>query len=135
MQHTDPENKERPTVIHELINFEVPRAWLENCEKAHKPGCGQGDLTLRHLSPIDVILVDVIQNCISRKTTASKYFALSYVWGAAVDTITTMQNLTALEQPGSLTRDLVLPKPVSDAILITKNMGYGISGSTVFLYT
>ena len=57
------------------------------------------------------------------KTTASRYFALSYVWGGPITTTTTNQNFSVLQQAGSLGDTATLPETVSDAMLLTREMG------------
>lgn len=123
MQLVGSNHNESPVVIPETIDFKTPTAWLERCKKVHGKDCDQRDFPLRYSEPINVILVDVIRDCITVKTTASRYFALSYVWGGAVTTTTTTRNFLAFQQPGSLKRNLVLPKTVSDAMLLTRKMG------------
>jgi hypothetical protein len=53
------------------------------------------------------------------KTTASRYFALSYVWGGLITTTTTNQNFSVLQQAGSLGDTAIFPETVSDAMLLT----------------
>ncbi|KAF2013547.1 HET-domain-containing protein [Aaosphaeria arxii CBS 175.79] len=89
----------------------------------HGKHCNHRELPLRNSTPIDVILVDVFDECITQTSTSSQYFALSYVWGNAITTTTTSKNLSQLQQPGSLKQDMVLPQTVSDAIVLTRKMG------------
>ncbi|KAF2429642.1 HET-domain-containing protein, partial [Tothia fuscella] len=111
------------TIIAEVMDFGLLATWLEKCKQQHKQGCGQRDLAKRHSMAIEILLIDVDRNCIASKTTASRYFALSYVWGDAITTTTTMQNLAQFEQPGSLKQNLTLPKTVTDAMELTRKMG------------
>jgi len=56
--------------------------------------------------PVDEIpafrLVDVIDNCLVRGVSKSKYAALSYVWGGVKFIRTLKDNVGILEQPGAL---------------------------------
>ncbi|KAH8724354.1 heterokaryon incompatibility protein-domain-containing protein [Phaeosphaeriaceae sp. PMI808] len=112
-----------PVHIPAEINFESCIAWLTSCKHEHGPECEQKNLPSRYLTPLDIILVDVIENRIDRRTTASKYFALSYVWGGAVNLKTTTQNFGSHHQPGYLANNSLLPQTVADAILLTRHMG------------
>lgn len=109
--------------IPEMIDYNALTTYLQRCQRSHGKGCGKRELPLRHSQPIDIILIDVIRDCITMRTTACNYFALSYVWGNAITTTATTQNFHALQQPGSLVNSVVLPKTISDAMLFTKNMG------------
>ena len=123
MQHINSNQAERPTDIPEVIDFRVPKSWLDHCKKVHGTACNQRDLALRHFNPMEIVLVDVIEACIATKTTASRYFALSYVWGNAVTTTTTTKNFASFQKPGSLEKLLTLPRTVSDAMVLTRKMG------------
>lgn len=69
------------------------------------------------------MLIDVSKECIVMGTTACEYYALSYVWGGAIPTTTTVQNLAALQRAGSLRNAVFLPRTVADAISLTGKMG------------
>jgi hypothetical protein len=113
----------RPVDVPETIDFAATKIWIDRCKSTHGKICDQLDLPLRYSNPIDIILVDVEQDCITMKTTSSVYFALSYVWGGAVNITTTSHNVLAFQQPGSLRNNLTLPKTVADAMLLTQKMG------------
>ncbi|KAF2121020.1 heterokaryon incompatibility protein-domain-containing protein [Lophiotrema nucula] len=121
--HTDTHPETNRIEIPEVVDFKTATAWLDNCKRTHGIRCDQRELSLRHSTSLEVILVDVNRDCIVIATTASRYFALSYVWGQAITTTTTTQNMTVLQQPGSLRDELILPKTVADAILLTREMG------------
>ncbi|KAH7091629.1 heterokaryon incompatibility protein-domain-containing protein [Paraphoma chrysanthemicola] len=93
------------------------------CKSVHGTQCDRRNLPERYSNPIDIILVDVLHECLVQKTTASRYFALSYVWGGAVTVTTTTQNLSVLQQVGSLGDMKTLPPTVADAIVLTRKMG------------
>jgi hypothetical protein len=112
-----------PLNIPEVIDFRIPTAWLARCEKVHGAQCDQRNLPKRYSNPIDIILVDVIDKCLVMKTTASRYFALSYVWGGPITTTTTNQNFSVLQQAGSLGDTATLPETVSDAMLLARELG------------
>jgi hypothetical protein len=109
--------------IPEVIDFATLAAWLTHCEERHGLNCSLRDISTRYTKPIEIILVDVVQECLILATTSSRYFALSYLWGNAVTATTVTQNLEALLHFGSLRNELVLPKTVSDAMLLTRSMG------------
>ncbi|KAH7081178.1 heterokaryon incompatibility protein-domain-containing protein [Paraphoma chrysanthemicola] len=121
--HFNAHHQHRPLDIPEVIDFQGPRAWLARCEKVHGAQCGQRSLPERYSNPINIILVDVLHDCLVKKTTASRYFALSYVWGRAVTIKTTNQNFSIFQQNGALGGTATLPTTVSDAMLLTREMG------------
>lgn len=114
-----------PATIGEVINFGMVASWLEHCETVHGTRCVRRDSPLRLPKPIDVIVVDVFRNCLTTKTTTTRYFALSYVWGNAITrtTTTTTHNLPGRMESGSLDKIPSLPKTVFDAIELTRKMG------------
>ncbi|KAF2733859.1 hypothetical protein EJ04DRAFT_257694 [Polyplosphaeria fusca] len=60
--------------ISEVINFNMVASWLEHCEAIHGMACLRRDSPLRLLKPIDVFVVDVLQNCLTMKTATTRYF-------------------------------------------------------------
>jgi len=109
--------------IPNTIDFAVLTTWLERCKNEHQEKCDNRDLPPRYWTPADIILVDVIDGCLVRKTTACSYFALSYVWGGVITTTTTAQNFELFQQSGYLWQNTVLPETVCDAMVLTREMG------------
>lgn len=112
-----------PLDLAELADLTAAANWLEDCERSHSARCGDRDLPARYSTPIIILLVDVVQECLFKKTTPSQYFALSYLWASAVSTTTTTKNLPQFCAPGSLGDGMVLPATVRDAIVLTRKMG------------
>jgi hypothetical protein len=52
-----------------------------------------------------------------------RYFALSYVWGGALQVQTTLSNIQELQKPGAFLKINQLPKTLQDAITLTRNLG------------
>lgn len=78
--------------------------WLDNCKTAHGTACNRRTSVVEHMRLIDCDCDDLI---IVQADPAWAWLALSYVWGSET------------------TNDrLQLPKTVSDAITITKELGY-----------
>ncbi|KAH6639191.1 heterokaryon incompatibility protein-domain-containing protein [Boeremia exigua] len=71
-----------------------------------------------------VLVVDVVQKCVVPLPFGTTYAALSYVWGAGLNTTqfqTSETNVRDLEQPGSLDH-VRLPYTICDAMLVCKEL-------------
>lgn len=111
--------------ISEVVDFNTISSWLEHCETVHGAKCLRHDSPPRLAKPIEILVVDVSRHCLTKKTTAVKYFTLSYVWGKAVMDITktSTQNLAGRMEAGSLESIPSLPKTVTDAIKLACEIG------------
>ncbi len=98
------------------------KRWLNNCDHTHGSVCnsyrGNGP---RYSADITVIVVDVVDKCLVQTTLASKYFTLSYVWGAAEMSKTLRINYAARLQKGGLRESL--PATIADAIALVRSLG------------
>ena len=98
------------------------KRWLNNCDHNHGSVCnsyrGSGP---RYSADIIVIVIDVVDKCLVQTTSASKYFTLSYVWGAAEMSKTLCMNYAARLQKGGLRESL--PATIADAIALVRSLG------------
>ena len=103
----------------DLIQLE---RWLNNCDHNHGSVCnsyrGSGP---RYSADIIMIVIDVVDNCLVQTTSTSKYFTLSYVWGAAEMSKTLRINYAARLQKGGLRESL--PATIADAIALVRSLG------------
>jgi len=101
------------------------KQWLRTCEGSHGPECQwQHQGMVRADSPKKLILVDVVNCCLVRKPSNSRYVALSYVWGR--DSFFTLKkaNLKQLLKPYSLRNwHKLLPRTIQDSIAIVRLTG------------
>jgi heterokaryon incompatibility protein (HET) len=89
----------------------------------HGDYCGSRTVSERHSQPLEVLLIDLFDECLTIKATSSPYFALSYVWGSQIVVRTTRSNLEERKRAGSLTDLSDMPQTVLDAMALTKVMG------------
>ena len=94
------------------INFDLIKNWLQDCKGRHKR-CRLE--TPRH-RPIKVI--DCLQRKIVLTTPDTKYFALSYVWGAL------MENIVAPNlNPGDEHLPEEIPRLIADTMTLVVSLG------------
>ena len=103
----------------QTIDVSAIRKWIQECEL----GFGKHTAVESSHNPTEIILIDVNHSNLVRATTASRYAALSYVWGG-IDMLSTVStNLSTLLQPGSLTSDMTsIPGSIQDAIDFTRSL-------------
>ncbi|KAK4455653.1 heterokaryon incompatibility protein-domain-containing protein [Podospora aff. communis PSN243] len=103
------------------------RQWILECEAGHEQSNFPRRRIIPHLdnldSPIDITLIDVVDECLVRASTSSRYLALSYVWGGRHGLTLNVSNRRALEEPGSLfIQDSDVPQLIKDAILLVREV-------------
>lgn len=54
--------------------------WLNRCERDHGKNCDIAGSGRCSETTIDLVLIDVIEQCLVVASSAEKYFTLSYVW-------------------------------------------------------
>jgi Heterokaryon incompatibility protein (HET) len=94
-------------ILQDKIDFGMVRNWISICETWHGQECNKAKMLEHEVShPADEIpafrFIDVVDNCLVRGVSKSKYAALSYVWGGAEFIRTLKNNVGVLEQPGAL---------------------------------
>ena len=104
------------------LNFQSLRFWIENCQDRHK-----GETQSSQKDPIDIILIDVQDGCLTEADTSRRYLALSYQWGKIpkFDSLEVKKdNLDKLKEKGSLFRsNTMLQETFRDAITLVENIG------------
>jgi len=103
----------------DTFNWELARLWLRTCENEHGEDCAP---RIQAPEVIDTLLVDVFNHCLVPATSATRYVALSYVWGQVQQFQTTTATLPDLLQPNGLPVT-ELPNTIRDAITAARSMG------------
>jgi hypothetical protein len=111
-----------PQIISSKVDYNVIRTWLECCQTLHRSLCTKTQAKTRPLRFIDCTslppsLVAAPQN--------SPYLALSYTWGSQNSRCSAVSTAPA-EFRRSIMSPIILcpPKTVSDAIIVTKELGF-----------
>jgi hypothetical protein len=104
----------QPRPISRVCDYSVVRSWLKNCIDFHNCDGDDVPTLIQGMRLIDCLNLNVVA-----ATSASRWIALSYVWGPqhqpnAAD-VTGSTAMTDLGQ---------IPKTVRDAIIVTNNLGY-----------
>ena len=102
------------------VDIKMAEDWIHACDAGHTP-CHLPTLPLR--PDQDIRLIDVLNHSIVSATTAEKYVILSYVWGKDVRPVLVQDSVLQCSSLGGL-RDLVIPRTISDAIQLVKDIGY-----------
>lgn len=106
------------------IDLELLKGWLTECSLSHQGVCDGSDQEGIEINQI--LVVDVSSQCLVWRDTASRYFALSYVWGRASKLMTMTKTLHQLQQPGSLgpsQHGSAPPRTIAQATEPTRAMG------------
>ena len=100
-------------------NINLIKHWMQSCnfrhDKCHLPA-------LKTSRDQSIRLIDVHESRIVSSTLVEKYVALSYVWGPATKPSLIQETLPRCSSPGGL-KDLIIPRTISDAILLVKSIG------------
>jgi hypothetical protein len=104
------------------------QSWLTACEKSHEDTSIQKSLLHPKLtgSTLQLRLLDVQNDCIVRRDHATRYVALSYVWGRVTQLRLLMSNFDSLTTKGALSYSGLgaqLPRTISDAKKLVANLG------------
>ena len=109
----------------DLLEPELLRGWLSDCETHHGPAC---DKSLVHADLMrarkdKLRAVDVQDMCIVDVPPDARYVALSYLWGRNFKQLfTTSENLARLSKVDALSKEK-LPRTIKDAIKLTRVLG------------
>ncbi|KAF1947552.1 HET-domain-containing protein [Clathrospora elynae] len=114
--------------ISSCVDLQLVRNWITTCEELHKKNPEQVRLLGPRFAPSNLQLrvLDVREKCIVNKDYATRYVALSYVWGGVDQKKLLMSNLNHLSTKGAFSSDGLgsqLPRTISDAIQLTANIG------------
>lgn len=110
--------------VGETIDMDLIRKWIDVCEREHEGICEsvwwRGE---EEALPETVRMVDVETMSIIPAPPASRYIALSYLWGGVGAEYQTIQaNITQRTVPGGLDMS-VLPASISDSIHLCLQLG------------
>lgn len=99
------------------------RKWIKECELNHD-NTASGILSTKPTAPIDLVLIDVLENCLIQASSGYRFFALSYVWGGVSMLQTIIQNRALLSLRGALSESWSkLPRVIQDAIKLVRLLG------------
>ncbi|OCK74775.1 HET-domain-containing protein [Lepidopterella palustris CBS 459.81] len=107
---------------HQVVPISRLKKLISNCDHNHGEQCNGPALGGTLSKQIPMLQIDVVDECLIETTTAVRYFALSYVWGAVDMSKTLKANLGGRLMKGGL-RVNALPKVIQDAIVFTKAFG------------
>jgi hypothetical protein len=106
------------------VDFAQLKGWLSNCEANHGEDCNLwAYASARYRLPIEIVLIDVVNNCLVEAESDWRYLALSYVWGSVNMLSTVEANFTDLKKRGSLGPGTSLPIVIQDAIELVRKLG------------
>src|SRR5271170_1038581 len=102
------------------LKYNQLRAWISGCETHHETQSH----ALRHQNPLDIILIDAVDNRLVNSSSGTRYIALSYVWGGTPSFQTTKANRSTLEQKWQLLQEKSrVPQLIQDAMLLVLKLG------------
>lgn len=107
------------------IDPDLISGWIEICETNHNSGDNPARMS-RLKDPIDITLIDVVDQRLVYGSSSMPFCALSYVWGGVEGFRTTTANRAALELPGSLQQPQVssqIPQTIKDAMRLVSLIG------------
>ena len=109
----------------DLLDPELLRGWLSDCETQHGRACDKSlvrpDLMRDRKDKLRAL--DVQHMCIVEIPQNARYVALSYLWGKNFKQLfTTSENLSRLSKLDALSKEK-LPRTIKDAIKLTRILG------------
>jgi hypothetical protein len=123
------------TIDPNWISIDDIRQWMYTCDIEHgvvcRPGTSavDGDHLQRSVKQLatgrPIWLIDVASECIA-PFKMHRYIALSYVWGNALSTETTKENIESLQKPGALSEvntDIIVPRTIRHAMKLVAVLG------------
>ncbi|KAK4164792.1 heterokaryon incompatibility protein-domain-containing protein [Cladorrhinum sp. PSN259] len=119
-----PENtrEDEPEIKSRKANRDVLRGWLETCELKHGKSCNLRSGSHRYDADTPLILIDVVDRClVSRTSTPTRYFVLSYVRGTVSMLETRRNNYDSRCRHGGLPPEL--PATIEDAMSLVQSLG------------
>jgi hypothetical protein len=122
------ENKYLGRRISSSADPQLIKIWLNTCEKSHQDTPVQQSLLHPKLmgSKLQLRLLDVQDDCIVCRDHATRYVALSYVWGRVTQLRLLMSNFDVLTKKGALSHTNLgdqLPRTIADAKKLAANLG------------
>ncbi|KAF2853965.1 HET-domain-containing protein [Plenodomus tracheiphilus IPT5] len=108
------------TIQHHWADIPMIKSWLSDCEQSHGDSCNKHRTS--NAETEEILLVDVVNDCLTVATYEQYYFALSYVWGASKQFLTLTDNYEELCRPGSLSAQ-PLTQTIRDSMSFVKSLG------------
>jgi hypothetical protein len=108
------------TVRRHWVDVEMIKSWLSDCERDHGDACSEHQRS--NAEPGSLLLLDVIDDCLTIGKFKDRYFALSYVWGTSKQFLTLLGNYDQLRKPGNLSIQ-PLTQTIRDSMTFVKNLG------------
>jgi hypothetical protein len=105
--------------IGSVPNAGLHRSWLKTCEQDHGTTCNASPSTF---AGVNIRFIDVEKNCIVSGNLTDRYFALSYVWGTAVQYKLLKSNMKEMVLPNALSQ-APLPQTIKDSMSLVASMG------------
>jgi hypothetical protein len=97
------------------------RSWIKTCEGHHGTTCN-GHVSASVSAGVDIRFIDVTKKCIVSGSLTGRHFALSYVWGSAVQFKLLKSNLPDMAVPNALSQ-APLPQTIKDSMSLVASMG------------
>ncbi|CBY02195.1 hypothetical protein LEMA_P009820.1 [Plenodomus lingam JN3] len=101
------------TIRHHWADIPRIQSWLNDCETGHGDSCNKHRRFDTDAG--ELLLVDVVDDCLTVANFEHRYFALSYVWGTSKQFLTLVANYEQLCKPGSLSAQ-PLTQTIRDSI-------------------
>jgi hypothetical protein len=115
----EPEAHSYVRIIDLAPNPELLRSWIKICEQDHGATCNS---SLSTFAGVNIRFIDVTKNCIVSGSLTDRYFALSYVWGTAVQSKLLKSNVEEMALPNALSQ-VPLPQTIKDSMTLVASMG------------
>jgi hypothetical protein len=112
-------------IVSKRADYSLLRRWLSHCERNHGEDCRSQDVLV--IGPLKVI--DCNSGRVIPTPKRCLYAALSYVWGSSMEGGTHQSKMkcktlhTISKRISGITLPAALPKVISDAIMVTTNLG------------
>jgi hypothetical protein len=105
------------------VDFSLISHWIDRCTQMHGTTCSLSIMPAESSRRLkDLILIDVIQACITTAPENARYAALSYCWGTAPTLKHLIGNSAELKAEGALT-NTTAPATIRDAITLVRRIG------------
>lgn len=104
------------------VDFKLMRRWLKDCDHNHGPSCNHPRPGNRIKAEIDLIFIDVVEECLVFGSSSDEYLVLSYTWGETNMCMTLLENVEARRQPKALA-SVPFPKSIRDAMNLVRSLG------------
>lgn len=112
------------------IDVRLLRNWIRTCEQEHGYDCSGQRIFNEEASssdihtPLDIVLIDVVNESLVAATTLSRYFTLSYVWGGVTQLRLKKSLKGALSARFGLREfKSKIPQVIQDAMQLVQSLG------------